>query len=79
MNSAVVDELTLIVVNIIVADPAIDPPPDGCILVGLVEGEPCNIGWIYDPATNTFYDPNPPPPEEVEVPDPDLPPEEVAV
>lgn len=65
MNSAVVSQGTLIVVNIIVADPAIDPPPYDCVLIGLVDGEPCNIGWLYDPATNTFSDPNPPPPEEV--------------
>jgi hypothetical protein len=69
MNSAVVSQDTLIVMNIIVADPAIDPPPEGCVLIGLVEGEPCNIGWIYNPSTNTFSDPNPPPPEEVTSPE----------
>jgi hypothetical protein len=63
MNSAVVDEGTLIVVNIIVADPTVDPSPPGCLLIGLNDGEPCNIGWIYDPSTNTFSDLNPPPPE----------------
>ena len=65
MNCAVVSQDTMIVVNIIVADPTIDPPPNGCVLIGLVEGEPCDIGWIYDPDTNTFANPNPPPPEEV--------------
>lgn len=64
MNSAVVEQDTLIVVNIIVADPAVDPPPVGCVLIGLDPSEPCNIGWLYDPATNTFSNPNPPPPEE---------------
>ena len=63
MNSAVVDEGTLIVVNIIVADPTVDPPPPGYLLIGLTDGEPCNIGWIYDPSTNAFSDPNHPPPE----------------
>jgi hypothetical protein len=67
MNSAVVSQDTLIVVNIIVADPAVDPPPTGCVLIGLTYGEPCGIGWLYDPDTNTFSDPNPPPPEEVVV------------
>ena len=65
MNSAVVSQDTLIVVNIIVADPVTDPPPSGCVLIGLEEGVPCDIGWIYNPATNTFSNPNPPPPEEV--------------
>lgn len=69
MNSAVVEQDTLIVVNIIVADPVTDPPPVGCVLIGLTPDEPCNIGWLYDPATNTFSDPNPPPPEETVVPE----------
>lgn len=64
MNSAVVSQDTLIVINIIVADPVIDPPPVGCVLVGLADGEPCDIGWLYDPSTNTFSDPNPPVVEE---------------
>ena len=69
MNSAVVSQDTLIVINIIVADPAIDPPPSGCVLIALTDGEPCDIGWLYDPDTNTFSDPNPPPPEEIVVPE----------
>jgi len=75
MNCAVVDNNTMIVINVIVADPAIDPPPDGCILVGLIEGEFCDIGWVYDPSTNTFSNPNPPPLEEAV----QLPVEEVVV
>lgn len=59
MNSAVVDQASLIVLNIIVANPDVDPAPDGCMLIGLVDGQPCDIGWIYDPATNTFTNPNP--------------------
>jgi hypothetical protein len=58
MNCAVVSQDALTVVNIIVADPSSDPPPEGCALVVLTPGEPCDIGWIYDPATNTFSDPN---------------------
>lgn len=64
MNCAVVEQDTLIVINIIVADPVIDPPPAGCVLIGLSPDQLCNIGWIYDPATNTFSNPNPPPAEE---------------
>jgi len=80
MNCAVVSQDALIVVNIIVADPSIDPPPEGCVLIGIVDGEPCDIGWIYDPATNTFSDPNPPPPEGVTAPEgPPTPPKEVEV
>ncbi len=80
MNCAVVSQDALIVVNIIVADPSIDPPPEGCALIGIVDGEPCDIGWVYDPATNTFSDPNPPPPEGVTAPEgPPTPPKEVEV
>jgi hypothetical protein len=75
-----VSQDALTVVNIIVADPSSDPPPEGCALVGIVDGEPCDIGWIYDPATNTFSDPNPPPPEGVTAPEgPPTPPKEVEV
>lgn len=63
MNSAVVDQATLIVINIIVANPDIDPAPDGCLLIGLSEGTPCDIGWIYNPADGTFTNPNPTPPD----------------
>jgi hypothetical protein len=49
MRCAVVDSSN-IVVNIIVADPAIDPAPEGCILVGLPDDSPVSFGWLYDPA-----------------------------
>lgn len=61
MQCAVVQIGDNVVVNIIVADPT-DPAPINCFLVGLESGQDCGIGWIYDPATNTFTDPNPPPP-----------------
>ena len=48
------------VINIIVADPKEDPAPEGCILVGLLEDSPVPFGWIYDPATGQFTNPNPP-------------------
>lgn len=57
MRAAVVDILTNIVINIIVADAATDPAPDGTLLIDVTD-IPCEIGWIYDPATGTFSDPN---------------------
>lgn len=50
------------VVNIIIADPAVDPAPAGCTIIGLPEDSSVYIGWIYDPATGQFTNPNPPPP-----------------
>ena len=52
------------VINLIMADPAVDPAPEGCTLVGLPDDSPVSFGWIYDPATGTFTDPNPPAPSE---------------
>ncbi len=61
--SAVIDNQTNIVVNRIVADASIALPPDGCYLVDITNTF-CDIGWVYDPVSNTFTDPNPPPPPE---------------
>lgn len=47
------------VLNIIVADPAVDPAPAGCILIGLSDDSPVSFGWLYDPVTGQFTDPNP--------------------
>jgi hypothetical protein len=52
------------VVNLIVADPLVDPAPEGCILVGLPDDSPVSFGWIYNPADGSFTDPNPPAPVE---------------
>lgn len=52
------------VINIIVADPSVDPAPEGCVLVGLPDNSPVSVGWLYDPATGQFTDPNPPAPSE---------------
>jgi len=57
MTAAVVDLQTLIVLNLIVADAATDPPPDGCELIDVTNGPPCSIGWKYDPATGLFAPP----------------------
>lgn len=54
---AVVQESDDVVINIIIADPDVDPPPLGCILID-VANTPCDIGWIYDPATGTFSPPS---------------------
>lgn len=62
MRCALVDNLTNIVVNLIVADPAVDTSPEGQTIVGLPDGSSVSIGWLYDPVTETFTDPNPPPP-----------------
>lgn len=35
-----------LVVNVIMADPS-DPAPDGCRLVGVMEGDYLDIGWIW--------------------------------
>lgn len=64
MRAAVVDSETLIVVNVIVVDSLDDVAPDGCFLVD-ADNSVCAPGWVYDPVMNDFYDPNPPPIEEV--------------
>lgn len=35
-----------LVMNTIVASPS-DPAPEGCQLVEIMTGQPCNIGWFY--------------------------------
>jgi len=62
MRAAVIDLLTNIVVNMIVASAETDAAPDGTFLVNVTDTF-CDIGWVYDPATGTFSDPNPPPAE----------------
>lgn len=61
MKAAVVEDVTNIVVNIIIADAHKDPAPDGCFLIDCTD-IPCDIGWIYDPATGAFNPPVPPEP-----------------
>lgn len=53
MQAAVVDTSTNIVINIIVADAAVDLAPDDTFLVNVTDVF-CDIGWVYDPATGTF-------------------------
>lgn len=59
MRCAVVDSSN-IVVNLIMADPAVDPAPAGCTLVSLPDDSPVSFGWIYNPADGSVTDPNPP-------------------
>ena len=60
MRCALVDAQTNIVINIIVADPAVDPAPEGTLLIGLPADSPVTFGWVYNPSTGQFTDPNPP-------------------
>jgi hypothetical protein len=52
-----------IVVNVIVWD-GVTPynPGPNMTLINIPEGVDCAGGWIYDPVTQTFTDPNPPAP-----------------
>lgn len=65
MRCAVCNLSDNVVINIIMADPNVDPAPDGTFLVGIQDGVECDIGWIWD--GTTFINPNPPetPPDEV--------------
>lgn len=58
MRSALVNETTNIVENIIVAEPVTPSPFTGYIMVGLTDGEPCDIGWSYNPIDGTFNPPS---------------------
>lgn len=48
-----------LVVNIIMADPS-DPPQEGCQLIEIMNGQPCDIGWYWD--GTEFINPIPPEP-----------------
>jgi len=54
--AAVVDPITLIVVNVIMADAATAAAPAGAILVDIT-GIDAGIGWTYDPGAKTFSAP----------------------
>jgi hypothetical protein len=55
---ALINSTTNIVENVIIADPAVDPAPAGYFLVGLPVDTTVVAGWVYDPATGAFTDPN---------------------
>jgi len=60
MRSALVNQGTNVVENVIIADPATDPSPDGYSMIGLPDRSPVCIGWVYDPSSGEFTNPNPP-------------------
>jgi hypothetical protein len=57
MNCALVQNSNETVINTIIANPEIDPSPEGCTIVGLPDGSPVTFGWIYDPTTGQFTAP----------------------
>ena len=57
MKAAVVQLSDFVVLNIISADANVDPPYPGCELIDITNGPECNLGWIYNPTANTFFDP----------------------
>lgn len=59
MRCAVVEISSGLVINLIIADPVVDPAPDGSLLIGLPDDSPVSIGWIWD--GENFIDPNPEP------------------
>lgn len=62
MIAAVIVLATHLVANVVVADPLTDRFQEvGTILIAVPPDLPVTIGWIYDPATNTFKNPNPTP------------------
>lgn len=63
MRSALIENLTNTVVNVIVADPAVDAAPEDHSLILLPDDSPVSIGWLYN--GSQFVDPNPPVIEEV--------------
>lgn len=59
MRSALVNQQTYIVDNVIIADPSVDPAPIGYDMIALPPDSPVSIGWIYNPSTGEFTNPNP--------------------
>lgn len=58
MRSAVCNLSDNVVINVIMADPAVDIAPDGAFLVEIKDGVMCDIGWIWN--GSIFINPNPP-------------------
>ena len=56
-NCALVQTSDNIVINVIVADPSVDPAPEGCTIVGIPDDSPVTFGWIYNPQDGTFSAP----------------------
>lgn len=67
MKCAVVSLSDNTVINVILADPSLDPAYEGTRLIGIDDNFPVRMGWIFDPATGQFTDHNPPVEEVIEV------------
>jgi len=48
MRCAVCELSNGLVTNIIVADPNVDPAPEGTQLIAIADDQPCDIGWTWD-------------------------------
>lgn len=48
MRCAVCELSNGLVTNIIVADPSVDPAPEGTQLIAIADDQPCDIGWTWD-------------------------------
>ena len=59
MRAAMVDDTTDVVLGVIMADANIDPAPAGSFLVNVPDDLIVNPGWVYDPANQSFANPNP--------------------
>jgi hypothetical protein len=57
MRCALVDLSTNLVVNLVIADPSVDPNPEGFILISLSDEDPVSIDWTWD--GQSFTNPNP--------------------
>lgn len=64
-RAAVVNLLDNKITAVVMADASKDVAYEGSFLVD-VTGVYCKIGWIYDPQTDTFIDPDPQLPQEEE-------------
>lgn len=58
MRCVLVNSITNIVENIIIADPSIDPAPTGFVIIQIPDDSPVTFGWVYNPNSGTFADPN---------------------
>jgi hypothetical protein len=56
-NCALIQNSDNIVINMIVADPTVDPAPEGCTLIALPDDSLVTFGWIYSPSTQQFAAP----------------------
>lgn len=54
MKCAMIKKATGEVVNMILADPAVDPVEDGCILVSVPDDSVVDQQYVWDAATSQF-------------------------